>query len=142
MTGLAITSLLEKKLKAQAVDVAVIPTPVATPAGGLVRVVHVTPQSSAVLLDKSYTGGTGPCSLQRKFEWKLSPKDTRGPPPFKGPLPTPWSDKMAALNAARVVADDSQPPPPTALPCGRLSCSARRRQRCLRATRPRPLHRL
>ena len=38
------------------------------------------------LLDKSYVRGTASCTLEEKLTWKMSPPDTRGPPPFKKPL--------------------------------------------------------
>ena len=40
------------------------------------------------LTAKILKGGTAPCSLLTKKIWLLSPKETRGPPPFKAPLPT------------------------------------------------------
>jgi hypothetical protein len=62
--------------------------PVATPAGGLTRVVLAGAGGSGghdiILLDSSYPGGTAPCSLLEKLAWKLGDPATRGPPPFKG----------------------------------------------------------
>ena len=77
----------------------ILAVPVTTPAGGLVRVIGST---GIQLLDSSYPGGTAACSLLTKMKWKLSPKDVRGPPPFKAPPPMPWSEKVAAALTFRV----------------------------------------
>lgn len=55
-----------------------------------------------VLLDTSYTNGTAACTLNEKMLWKLSPKDERGPPPFKGkePLDMTWADKLSKMDKA------------------------------------------
>jgi len=86
--------------------VTVLPVPVATPAGGLVRV----QSADTVFFDKAYPSGTAACTMLEKMVWKLSPKETRGPPPFKNkPLPTPFAamvgsmcDGMAAAGFGRL----------------------------------------
>ena len=88
-----------------------MPVPTDTPAGGLVRVVALD-GTNTCLLDNSYPRGTAACTLETKLRWKLAPKDSRGPPPFKGVEPTPpWSDKLSGLvtalrDAAYVLAPD------------------------------------
>ena len=80
-------------------DSAVSLVPVATPAGGLTRVVAA--ESGEVLLDCSYAGGTAACSLVDKMKWKIGDPEKRGPPPFKGTPPRPpWPEKIAALLVA------------------------------------------
>ena len=64
----------------------VLPVPVETDAGGLVR---VQDESGKIYFDSSYFNPAKPgeftaaCSLETKLKWKLSTAKDKGPAPFK-----------------------------------------------------------
>jgi|EP01047_Picozoa_sp_COSAG01_P090444 hypothetical protein len=75
--------------------VTVVPVPVPTPAGGLVRVQSL---DGKIYFDSSYTRNTASCTLETKLRWK---KTKEGPIPFgpKSPYkpPVPQSEMLAAM---------------------------------------------
>lgn len=104
MTGLAIADTLRTEVINRP-GFTVTAVPVDTPAGGLIRVVDGS--TGETLLDKSYVRGTAACSLEEKLRWKLSPAETRGPPPFKGkPLPVPMENKLKELASSLDIDSD------------------------------------
>eukprot|EP01051_Picozoa_sp_SAG22_P004400 SAG22_NODE_234_length_14360_cov_13.245915_12_plen_162_part_00 len=86
---------------------AVLPVPVYTDAGGLVRVQNA---SGKIYFDSSYHGNpaaeggfTAACSLETKLIWKAKSKagdPAAGPPPFKAPPRVPMAGALAAMCAS------------------------------------------